>query len=193
MIDQPFRLLTAPHALELAERAELPPKIRAVVGAEERPVALLDRLTAGSKHVEALRLLAFALPKREAVWWGCLCVWRVQADAFKPTEEVALQAAVRWVLDPSEERRRLAGPAAAAVEGTPAGHLAQAAFQSGGSLVGPELPVVPPAPELTAKNVAVALLLAPTAGPPDQVPLQHERFLSLGIGIAQGKHRWLPG
>ncbi len=33
----------------------------------------LDRLTAGGFLIEATRLVAHALPKREAVWWACMC------------------------------------------------------------------------------------------------------------------------
>lgn len=138
---------------------------------------------------DAVRFLAAALPKREAVWWGALCV----RDAVpKPGPEAAnaIAAAEAWARDPSEANRRAAEQAAgAAGYGTPPGCLAGAAFWSGGSLAPPNLPPVPPKDELTATAVAGAVLLAAVAAPtgPEQAKA---RFLALGAEVASGRAKW---
>jgi hypothetical protein len=136
---------------------------------------------------DAIRFLAAALPKREAVWWGVLCV----KDALpKPTDPVAAKAvatAEAWAKEPSETNRRAAEAAAnGAGYGTAAGSLAAAAFWSGGSLNPPHLPPVPPKAELTGVAVAGAVLLASAAAPASPAPAK-AKFVALGADVASGK------
>ena len=63
---------------------------------------------------------------------------------------------------------------------------ALAAFWSGGSLTGPDDPVVPPDEHMTATAVAGAVLLASVGAAPDDVPKRQQRFLLLGLGVACG-------
>ena len=109
---------------------------------EVEPGAFLDELLALELHVDAVRFLAYALPKREAVWWACQCVRSVAAEA---DELPGLQAAEAWVRDPSEENRRAAMEAAESLEfGSPDAWAAVGAFWAEGSLAPPDAPVVPP-------------------------------------------------
>ena len=148
-----------------------------------------DALAAAGLAEDAIRFLAVALPKREAVWWGCGCV--AEAAAPKPGPAVdALAAAGAWVKDPTEATRRAAGDAAdRAGYDTPAGCLAGAAFWSAGSLTAANLPPAPPAPELTGKGVAAALLLAAVADP-RAAAAARARFLAAGADVAAGKSKW---
>jgi hypothetical protein len=151
----------------------------------------LDQLIAAAEFPEAIRFLAHELPKREAVWWACLCVRKAAgADPPAPLAE-ALRAAEAWVADPTEENRRLARPAAeAAGYGTAAGCAAAAAFWSGGSLAPPDLPPVAPGEHLTAHGAASAVMLAAVASEPETAPDKSREFLRLGLEVAEGAHPW---
>jgi hypothetical protein len=159
------------------------------------PLEFLDALIAHERFADAIHFLAHAIPKREAVWWGCLCIKLAGGENLSPKELAALTAAVRWALRPEEEYRAAAKePAKAAGLGVPAGNLALAVQFSGGSLTPPGLPEVPPKPTLTAQSVAGAIKLAAVTAPPEKIELMFRQFLALGIGIARGKHTAkLPG
>jgi hypothetical protein len=151
----------------------------------------LDQLIEAGAFPDAIRLLAQHLPKRQAVWWACLCA-RAAVGA-NPADPIvaALGAAEAWVADPSEENRRAAMPAAEAVGyGTAAGCAAAAAFWSGGSLAPPNVPPVPPGEHLTAHGAASAVMLAAVAREPEKAPEKSRAFLRLGREIAEGAHPW---
>ena len=119
------------------------------------PRQYLDLLVERQLHADAVQFLAHALPKREAVWWACLCARPVLGPEPPPAAAAALEAARAWVIDPRDEKRRATFPAAEAAEiGTPAGCAAAAAYFSGGSLAPANLPAVAPAEHLTAHLVA---------------------------------------
>jgi len=146
----------------------------------------LDVLVERHLSVDAVRFLAHALPRREGVWWACLC-----ARGATGNGSPALQAAERWVADPSEANRRAAQAAAVdAGPGTPAGCAALAAFWSGGSLAPANVPAVPPGETLTAQGVAGAILLAAVATEPHRAPDRYREFLSRGLEVLGGSSRW---
>jgi len=187
MSDGVYKKLSATKAADLCGHFELPEEARGWLDGRTTG-QFLDLLVEKEQLVAAIDLLAHALPKREAVWWGCLCLREVHGPDFAPKDQAALKAAAQWVLDPSEEKRQAAAAPAEATEyATPAGCLALAAFGSGGSLNPPNLPAVPPDPYLTAKTVSGSLLMAATKGDPLQVPEMQRRFVELGQRIAQGK------
>jgi hypothetical protein len=139
---------------------------------------------------DAIRFLAHALPKREAVWWACLCV-RSARGTTPAAAAAALYEAEKWAADPSEDNRRAAMSAAEVVGlSDPAGCVAAASFWSGGSLAPPNLPVVPPGEYLTAHGVAGAILLAAVFTEPARAPEKHRAFLKLGLDVASGANRW---
>ena len=91
------------------------------------------------------------------------------------------------MIDPKDEKRRAAFPAAeAAGIGTPAGCAAAAAYFSGGSLAPPDLPVVPPRRHVTGGLVAAALTLAAVIKQPEKAPEKHAAFLRTGRGGRRG-------
>jgi hypothetical protein len=140
---------------------------------------------------DAIRFLAMALPKREAVWWGVMCVKDALARPVDPVTAKAVASAEAWAKDPSEANRRNAEAAAnAAGYGTAAGSLAAAAFWSGGSITPPSLAPVAPKEELTGVAVAGAVLLAASvaAGGPAAAKA---KSVALGGEVASGKHK--PG
>jgi hypothetical protein len=153
--------------------------------------AYLERLQKQQVYLDAVRLLAHALPKQEAVWWACQCARKVAGDKPPAAIAAALQAAEKWVKDPSEANRRPTMAEAEAAEiGTPAGCAAMAAFWSGGSLAPPEAPVVPPDETLTAHAAGNAVLLAAVIQEPEKAPERYAAFLANGVRVAEGANRW---
>src|SRR5262245_56949863 len=165
---------------------------RALLRDDLTPRQFFDLLVEKEEFEDAIRFLAHALPKRAAVWWGCLCLWQESRPEPVAPVRAAIEAAVRWVLEPSDDNRRTAdAPARAAGIDTAAGCLAKAVFWSGGSLLPPHLPPVLPKPFLTAKAVAGAVLLAAAhSGTADVRRLRRREFLTIGREVAGGKNRW---
>jgi hypothetical protein len=153
--------------------------------------AYLERLLKQQLHMDAVRLLAHALPKREAVWWACQCARSVLGANPPPRIAEALQVAEKWVKNPTEDNRRPGLAAAESAElGNPAGCACLAAFFSGGSLAPPNVPVVPPGETLTAQTAGNAVLLAAVIREPEKAPERYVQFLKEGIRVAEGANQW---
>jgi hypothetical protein len=158
------------------------------------PHQYLYQLMEQEMYADAIRFLAHALPKREAIWWAYVCA--NQAMDPKPAESAfaALGLARAWVIDPTETHRRAALSVAEAAEfGTPAGCTALAIFFSGGSLAPPQLAEVPPAEHLTANMVANALILSGVFNQPEKSPQKYAAFLQTGLDVASGQEVWPEG
>ena len=67
---------------------------------------VLHELIVKAAWVDALMLLACALPPRERVWWACLAARDVIPDPAHPPPP--LTAAEAWVYDPKDARREAA-------------------------------------------------------------------------------------
>jgi hypothetical protein len=184
---EPVKFTTG-KAADICERFLLSEQAALYLTGDVTPWQYIDLLTEKNLYPDAVRVLAHGLPKREAVWWACLCLR--EALGANPREKIklALEAAEKWAKRPTEENRRDGLKAAeTAGFGTPAGMTAMAAFWSSGSLAPPEAPVVPPADDLTAGAVAGAVLLTAIGSAPDEVPKRHRRFLALGLAVACGR------
>ena len=155
------------------------------------PRPFLDALLEKQQFPDAVRFLAHALPKREAVWWACLCARQVHGASPPAPIGPALTAAEKWVSDPSDDHRRAAQAAAtAAGMGAPAGCAAMAAFFSGGSLAPPNAPVVPPGEHLTAHAAAGAVMLAAVLTEPQKAAEKYRKFFALGVDVGNGVNKW---
>ncbi len=176
----------------LVQKARPEPAARTLVRAGQTPRQYLTELTTAKHFMDAVRVLAWALPRREALWWACQCVRQVVTDKDGPAEQAALQAASRYAQTPSEEHRRAAGAAAEAVDfATPAGCAAVAAFWAEGSLAPPDLPPAPAPEHLTPTGIVNAVVLAAVHRDPENADEKYRRFLALGLNVADGKDR--PG
>lgn len=178
-------------AADIARPLPLSDPARAALAPGLSARQFFDALAAADLAEDAVRFLAAALPKREAVWWGCVCArsappW-VAAD---PIQLKALLAAEQWAKDPTEAHRRAAEAAAAAAGAdTAPGCLAAAAFWAAGSLTPAGQPPVPPRDDLTGQAVAGAVLLA-AAADPRQAEAARRRFLGVGQQVAAGQVKW---
>jgi hypothetical protein len=137
--------------------------------------------------LEATRLFAHALPKREAVWWACMCARHTAPAEFSAADHEALEAAETWVRRQTDETRRAAmDHAKKSGFGSPEAWAAVAAFWSGDSMSPPDQPKVPPAPHLTGTAVAGAVQLASVRGDPARQRSRLSAFLDSARDIAAG-------
>lgn len=188
-----LKKVKAESAAEVCARFELRDEARPLLTPTATPRGFLEVLDDRGQHSSALSFLAHALPARDAVWWGCLCLRHAASAPLPPADAEALKAVAEWVLEPVESRRVAAAAAAAkAGVGTPAGILATAVQWTGGSLAPPDprIPEVPPGPWLPAKAVSGALLLASARAEPTKIAGVQKTFLQLGMDLAEGRVTW---
>jgi hypothetical protein len=172
---------------EICSHFALSDEGRAILQPDLPAGEFVDRLCAAGLWIDAVRFLAHALPKREAVWWGCLAARAALGEAPHAAARAAVEAAEAWVYRPNEDNRRaaMAATTAAGNDG-PAVWAARGAFWSGGSLAPPEAPLVPPAETLTGAAVAGAVCLAAVQREPEHAPDKYRLFIAQGLDIARG-------
>lgn len=128
------------------------------------PEEMFDALRAEGRVEEAAMFLGQALPRFEAVAWAARSVRDLAPVAPNTPDGDALKAALLWLQDPSEHRRRAAFDAAQqASDASPQRLCALAVFFSGGSMAPENLQPVPPPKDVAGKFAASAVLLAATA------------------------------
>lgn len=188
--DESTKPLERPAA-EVHDRAAPGDEARALLAEGMTVRAYLSAMAGNGLHADAVKFLAHALPRREAVWWACLIAAEAMGPEPPPEAAAALEAARDWVIDPKDERRRATFPAAqAAGMGTPAGCAAAAAYFSGGSLAPPDLPVVAPPEHITGQMAACALVLSAVIKEPQKAPEKYAAFLRIGLEVAAGQRPW---
>jgi len=169
---------------DLCERAKLGDPAKALLKDEHTSRQFLEVLVGKELFLDSIRLLAFTLPGREAVGWGCLCVRHSLGTENASQISKTQVAAERWVSSP-EERNRQAAKAAVPEDGpeSPSDLLALAAFYSGGSVVAPDLDPVPPPDQLTPQFVAGAVMIAAVKTQPEQAAEKYRVFLQKGMAL----------
>lgn len=151
------------------------------------PQISIERLAEAGFYLDAIKLLAHGLPKRESVWWSCLAARAV----LKPdTDEVninALIAAEAWAKNPSEENRlRCRDLGEKTKHKTAASWAATAACWSTGSMAAEGEPEIQAPEYLFAHAVAGAVSIAATEADSDNLEEQYQIFLNQGIDLARG-------
>jgi hypothetical protein len=170
----PLVKISAATAAEICARFNVPTEAKKLLQDGMEPGAFVEALLAKNQDVAAIDFMAHALPQREGIWWGCLCMQHSCGDNLTPVERAAATAAVHWVFQPGDEARAAAkSPAEAAGPSTSAGALAMAASITG-----------PPA----LKVVANAVKLASLKTEPVQIAKLQKAFVELGLEIAAGQH-----
>ena len=180
-------------AVTISTVAELGEESMALLRPEMHPLAFVALLMEKALYPDAVRFIAHALPKREAVWWGWVCARRASGDNPQPKIKASLEATEKWIAQPSEDNRRSAMAAAQKAElGTAAGCAGLAAFFSGGSLAPPDAPVVPPGEFLSAKAVSGAVIFAAVAKEPERAPDKFRNFVAQGVEVTKRVKIWEP-
>jgi hypothetical protein len=159
----------------------------ALAGCQES-IEALDRLEKAGLLIEATRLIAHALPSREAVWWACACSRHTAASGTNLTAETQVrEAAEEWVRKPTDEHRRSAMKQAETAGFSSAeAWAAVGAFWSGDSMAPPEAPKVPPQPHFTGLALAGSVALAACRGPASRRDARLQRFLGSAKDIMAG-------
>ena len=180
--------ISAVTASEVCAHFNLQNSARRLLDDRMGPGEFVEALVVSKQYLAGIEFMAHALPAREAIWWGCLCLHYACGNELSASEKAACKAAVRWVLQPIEGNRAAAkAPAEAAGPASPAGALAMAANQTGGSLAPPNLPALPPGPFAPARAVANAVKFASFKGDPVRRADRQRLFVELGMGVAEGR------
>lgn len=172
---------------EICARVQLGDDAMKIIdGAGDAPTCV-QRLMDGKHYADAIRFLATALPRREAVWWGCTAARLALPPEAKPAVVAALDAAEAWVYRPDEQNRRSAKERAEAAKlDNPSAWSAMAAFWSGGSITDANSPAVEPDPKLLPIAVSGAVLLAAVQRDPSRAEEHYQVLLAAGLDIASG-------
>jgi hypothetical protein len=182
-----------PDLAALLPRAGLPqPAIDVVTGLASTEAAL-EALEAADMLVEATRLIAHALPRREAVWWACMCARHNTPDTLSPDDLAAIEAAELWVRSQTDESRRAGfDHAGRAGFNSPEAWAAVGAFWSGESLAPLGQAAVAPPPQVAAAAIAGSVALASVRDRPERRPERLRHFLASARDIAAGGPGRLP-
>ncbi len=176
---------------ELCELAELEEEGKGLLRKEHTPPEFIASLVEHEHYADAVRLLAHALPKREAIWWAWVSARRVLNGEPPPSIRTALQATEQWIMQPTEEHRRpMLTIAEEADIGTPPGCAALAVFLSGGSIAPPQLPPVEPGEFAAAKAIAGSVTLAAVSTEPERAPEKFRAFIAQGLEVARRLNLW---
>ncbi|HEX7760608.1 MAG TPA: hypothetical protein VF459_13960 [Caulobacteraceae bacterium] len=152
--------------------------------ARSAPDDFFTRLRTAGRLQDAAYFLGQSLPRYEVVVWATDVV-RELADG-EDRASPALAAALEWVADPSETRRRAAYQAAADAEPESPGRIAAlAAFFSGGS-ISPEGQAAVPAPRTSAGRLGAAAVVLAAIKSPDMTS-------ALGWALDQGEKIAIEG
>ncbi len=178
---------------EVLLRCELPEAAAAAVAGITDVPGVIAALVRGGFQVEAARVFAHALPKREAVWWACMCAAHTAPAGLGEPDNKAREIAELWVRNQTDALRRAAmEEAKKAGFQSPEAWAGVAAFWSGESLAPLEALTVPPPPHLTGLAVAGALALASVRTAPARQQQRLTLFLQAARDIAAGGTGRLP-
>ena len=149
----------------LVERSGLPDDATPLAATVTDGASLVQVLAGNGKPVEALRVIAAALPPREGVWWAWVSARHASqlavADRQPPPAAAALAAVERWISNPDDDARRAAWTAGERVGlETAAGCTAAAVFLTSVSVAPSDVPPVPPPPGVDRMLVGNAVALA---------------------------------
>nr|WP_294553785.1 hypothetical protein [uncultured Rhodopila sp.] len=135
---------------------------------------------------EAVKVMAYALPKRECVWWACMCA-RHTLPPDAEADLATVSSAEAWVRNQTDETRREAFDHAQRGNfATAEAWAAVAAFWSGDSMSPLGQPKTPPAPHLAGTAAIGSVTLAAVRTDPARRDDRLRRFLASGREIAAG-------
>jgi hypothetical protein len=188
--------LTKLAGVELATvmgRATLPPEAQVPLRGCADIADAIVRLEAAGFAADAVRMLAHALPRREGVWWACMCAHNTAPHDLPEPDRLARETAELWVRQQKDEQRRTAmAHAEASGFQSPEAWSGVAAFWSGDSMSPLGQPVVPPPPTAVGGAVAGAVALSATRGDVKRHAERLKRFLESGRNIAAGGPGRMP-
>jgi hypothetical protein len=170
MTNSPLAKITAITAAEICANVDLQKPARQLLREGMNPREFVAALLDNKKYVDAIDFLAHALPVREGIWWGCLCMQHAMGNDLPAPDRAAATAAVLWVIEPTEETRAATkAPAEAAGPASPAGALAAAANLA------------------SAEAIARAVKLASIKTEAPKISKLQGSYVELAIEVAEGR------
>src|ERR1700734_4204920 len=85
---------------DVAAVAELSDEGTGLVRPEIAPQDYVALLMSKKLYADAVRFVAHALPKREAVWWGWISAKRAAGSEPPPKIKASLEATEKWIAPP---------------------------------------------------------------------------------------------
>src|ERR1700736_158127 len=90
----------------VVERATLSAEALATLQGSTDVADAIVRLEASGFAPEAVRVMAHALPKREGVWWACMCAVNTMPDDLPAEDRRARETAELWGRQEKKEQPR---------------------------------------------------------------------------------------
>jgi len=178
---------------DIIEASELSDEAQALLSEDQTPKGFVDLLIGHEHYTDAVRFLAHALPKREAVWWAWVSAKRTAGEDPPPAIQDVLQATEAWIKEPTDKNCRAAMAKAEAADfSTAAGCAGLAAFFSGDSVAPPDVDPVPPGEYMAAKAIAGSILLAAVSEEPEKANERFAGFIQQGMVVADKIQLWTP-
>ena len=183
----PLAKLADRQMAELADHTPLTDDGKPLLDPAQSARDLIARLVEEKLWIDAVSVLAHAMPKREAVWWGALIARQALPEPPDRKELMTLEAAEAWVRKPSEEARQVALARGGAIRDTnaPSAWAAVAAGWATGSMVPKSEIDVPAQPWMTGTAVFSAVMRGAMAEP-ERALVRLRAALVCGLDIADG-------
>ncbi|MEO1527512.1 MAG: FHA domain-containing protein [Planctomycetota bacterium] len=169
-------------AEELCRLIELDEEGMQLLSPDQSPSMFVDTLVAEDRFVDAVRLIAYALTKSQAVKWAHEGISEIGSPEKRtPQDQVAIEATGKWIEDEAEANRRTALISAEELEfATAPACVAAAAGWSGGSMVSPDLDPIEPDHLLTARMASIAIQIAALEPGDDLVDARYKQAIEKG-------------
>lgn len=166
-------------------------QVREVALSHPMTIDFINVLTDTENIVDAIRFLAVAINRRQAIWWALVVNEKLNPskDRENSVENTAWSLVRDWVYSPTEENRTAAYEIAETLDFQTAGsYAALAVFWSGGNILPPHAQeVLLPPPQLCASAVGASILLTCASGPAVDVSRRQREAVKIGLDVALGK------
>ncbi len=170
---------------DIYQHANLSEQAKAIKTQAPDCLSFVDLLCTNNLYQDAIQILAFGLPKREAIWWAYLAARDV--DAHDDKAKQALDQVKNWVYEPSEQNRLLTKQTLQDYSlDNPFSWLLMAVFWSDGSISRPDEPPVIPQPHLMHNWVAGAVNLACVQASSGDAQMQYQKAVERALNIIRG-------
>ena len=151
-----------------------------------------ERFVSGDFMPEARRLLAYAMERRQAVWWAYLCASEaIRHKEICSTQALAMHQVLTWILEPSDANRmackELVGPCGVT---SMVGNLCMAVWVSGGSISSCIQRHIEPEASLCGRLCGVVVYMASEFFDSVRYRECTQHFLNMGQEIARGNLSW---
>src|SRR5579862_7599270 len=97
-----------PTPADVATAAQVGDEAHALLHPDQTARDFVTALLGASLFPDAVRFIAYALPRREAVWWALLCAREAAGETPSHELTASLEATETWVRHPGDDQRRAA-------------------------------------------------------------------------------------